>query len=84
VFEGLSPEGHPVAIKKLKLSVGVAAHRELKIADELAGKSFEYVLPIVDAGEDSEGGGYFVVMARAEQSLADYLRAEESCRLKGQ
>ena len=74
VFAGKGPEGQSLAVKRLKVTVGEAAHRELKIADELAGKKFEYVLAVVDAGEDSEGGGYFVVMPRAERSLADELR----------
>src|SRR6266852_2580220 len=74
VFEGKDQAGHLVAVKRLKVTVGEAAHRELKIADELAGKSFENVLAVLDSGEDSEGGGYFVVMPRAERSLADELR----------
>jgi serine/threonine-protein kinase len=76
VFEGKDHAGQPVAVKRLKVSAGEAAHRELKIADELAGKSFEQVLAVFDSGEDSERGGYFVVMPRAEQSLADRLRTE--------
>jgi serine/threonine protein kinase len=36
VFEGKNEAGQPVAVKRLKVSVGAAAHRELKIADELA------------------------------------------------
>ncbi len=74
VFEGRDQAGQPVAVKRLKVTVGEAAHRELKIADELAGKSFGHVLAVFDSGEDSEGGGYFVVMPRAERSLADELR----------
>jgi serine/threonine-protein kinase len=74
VFEGKNQIGHPVAVKRLKVTAGEAAHRELKIADELAGKSFEHVMAVLDSGEDSEGGGYFVVMPRAERSLADELQ----------
>jgi eukaryotic-like serine/threonine-protein kinase len=73
VFEGKNASGEPVAVKRLKLTVGEAAHRELKIADELAGKPFKHVLEVLDAGEDSEDGGYYVVMPRAERSLADEL-----------
>jgi serine/threonine protein kinase len=74
VFEGKDQSGQLVAVKRLKVTVGEAAHRELKITDELAGKSFEHVLAVLDSGEDSEGGGYFVVMPRAERSLLDELR----------
>jgi len=73
VFEGKNAEGQPVAVKRLKLTVGEAAHRELKIADELAGKAFEHVLAVLDSGEDAEGGGYYLVMPRAEGSLSDEL-----------
>ncbi|HKU25540.1 MAG TPA: serine/threonine-protein kinase [Candidatus Sulfotelmatobacter sp.] len=73
VFEGRNPAGQPVAVKRLKLTTGEAAHRELKIADDLAGKPFEHVLTILDSGEDSEAGGYYVVMPRAERSLSDEL-----------
>jgi len=74
VFEGKDEAGQQVAVKRLKVTVGEAAHRELRIAEELAGKGFEHVLAVLDSGEDSEGGGYFVVMPRAERSLADELR----------
>ncbi len=73
VFEGESATDHPVAVKQLHLTVGEAAHRELKIADELAGKSFQHVLEVLDSGEDAEAGGYYLVMPRAEGSLSDEL-----------
>jgi serine/threonine protein kinase len=73
VFEGKDQAGEPVAVKRLKVTAGEAAHRELKIADELAGKSFQHALAALDSGEDSEGGQYFVVMPQAERSLADEL-----------
>lgn len=75
VFEGKDASGHPVAVKRLKMKAADAAHRELKIAEELAGKSFEQVLAVFDSGEDSEAGGYYVVMPRAERSLSDEVRA---------
>ena len=37
VFEGKDQTGRLVAVKRLKVTVGEAAHRELRIADELAG-----------------------------------------------
>jgi serine/threonine protein kinase len=73
VFEGRDAEDQPVAVKRLKLTVGEAAHRELKIADDLAGKSFQHVLAVLDSGEDADAGGYYLVMPRAERSLSDEL-----------
>lgn len=55
------------------MTAGEAAHRELRIADELADKSFQHVLAVLDAGEDVEGGGYHVIMPLADRSLADEL-----------
>jgi len=69
VFLGKSPSGMEVAIKKLHLSAVDAAHRELRIADELKGRSYEHVVPFIDSGEDADTGDYFVVMPRAEGSL---------------
>jgi serine/threonine-protein kinase len=76
VFEGRDTKGQLVAIKRIRVTTGEAAHRELKIADELGGKSFRHVLEILDSGEDSEGGGYYVVMPRAERSLLDELKVQ--------
>jgi hypothetical protein len=47
-------------MKRLRVTAGDAAHRELTIADELAGKNFEHVLAVLDSGEDAESGGYYV------------------------
>jgi len=69
VFAGKSASGSEVAIKKLHLSAADAAHRELRIADELKGRAFDHVVPFIDAGEDADTGDYFVVMPRAEGSL---------------
>jgi len=68
VFEGRDASRQAVAIKRLKLTAGDAAHRELRIAEELIGKSFHHVLAVLDSGEDA-GGGYYVVMPRADRSL---------------
>lgn len=78
VFEGEDASGRSVAVKRLKVTVGEAAHRELRIADELVGKSFEHVLEVLDAGEDSEGKGYYVIMPRAARSLADELERRKT------
>ncbi len=69
VFAGKSASGGEVAVKKLHLSAVDAVHRELRIADELKGRSFEHVVPFIDAGEDADTGDYFVVMPIAEGSL---------------
>ena len=73
VFAGKSSSGEPVAVKKLHLGATDAAHRELKIASELANRKFEHVMPVLDAGQDSESDGYFVIMPVADQSLQDVL-----------
>jgi len=73
VFCGLSASGYEVAVKKLHLSAADAAHRELRIADELKGRAFKHVVPFIDAGEDAETGDYFVVMPKAEGSLQNLL-----------
>ena len=69
VFAGNSLDGGEVAIKKLHLSAADAAHRELRIAEELKERAFEHVVAFIDAGEDADTGDYFVVMPRAEGSL---------------
>lgn len=71
VFAGQTASGNDVAVKKLHLSAADAAHRELRIAEELKGRSFEYVIPFIDAGEDADTGEYFVVMPKAGRSLQD-------------
>lgn len=76
VFAGGRAAGdRSVAVKRLKLSARDAAHRELRIANELAGQAFEHVVPILDAGLDAELDSYFVIMARATRSLQDELRS---------
>jgi len=75
VFEGEDVKGNPVAVKRLKVTAAEAAHRELTISDELAGRSFEHVLAPLDAGQDADTDHYFVVMPRADGSLADAVEA---------
>ncbi len=69
VFEGSDATGAPIAVKRLHLSASDAAHREIRIADELAGRSFTNVMPVLDAGQS--GKHYYVIMPRAERSLSD-------------
>jgi serine/threonine protein kinase len=69
VFAGRGKEQGPVAVKRLHFRPNAPIHRELRIADELIGRSLERVVPILDSGKDAEIGSFFVVMARAEKSL---------------
>src|SRR6266478_24341 len=73
VFEGEDGNGNTVAVKRLKVTAAQAAHRELAIAEELAGRQFENVLAPTDSGQDANTGAYYLVMPRADKSLADEL-----------
>jgi serine/threonine-protein kinase len=76
VFCGQSPTNGNLAIKRLYVSAVDAAHRELRIAEELSGRSFQNVIPFIDSGEDPDSGSYFIVMPRAEKSLQDLIDSE--------
>lgn len=71
VFEGLDDKGTSVAVKRLFAEISDRAHRELRVASELTGRSFRHVIPILDSGCDEALGRYFIVMERAERSLAN-------------
>lgn len=73
VFLGRTSSGEVVAVKKLHISAADAAHRELRIADELKGKYFEHVMPFIDSGEDADRGEYFLIMPKADRSLQSAL-----------
>ncbi len=60
-----------VAVKRLKISADQAAHRELKIGQSLLQQSFDHVVPVLDAGQDSETDRYFLVMPVCDFSLQD-------------
>src|SRR5688572_30180888 len=62
VFAGVSAANEPVAIKRLHITADDAAHRELKIASEFAGRSFTNVLPVIDSGQDADSGTYYLIM----------------------
>jgi serine/threonine-protein kinase len=62
------------AIKRLNV-VASQAQRELSLAETLANQNFPNVVPVFDAGEDAESGGFFIVMARCDKSLQDHLKA---------
>ena len=70
VFRGKGPHGE-VAIKRLRISAEVAAHRELVIGQQLMNGSFSNVVPVFDAGQDSESDRYFLVMPVCEYSLQE-------------
>jgi serine/threonine protein kinase len=75
VFRGNGPDGE-VAIKRLKINADSAAHRELVIAQELMQASYKNVVPVLDAGQDTESDRYFLVMPICDYSLQD--RMEEA------
>ena len=69
VFAGTDEQGKPVAVKRLHVDAAQAAHRELRIAGSLASRNLQHVIPVLDAGQDSESDQYFVVMPVAQRSL---------------
>ncbi len=71
VFLGSNESWPEVAVKRLHLNASEAAHREIRIAQELMGRNLAHVLPILDVGQDSRSDRYFVVMPRALESLQD-------------
>jgi serine/threonine protein kinase len=71
VYEGLSEAHGALAVKRLHLTASGAAHREMRIATDLSGRNLNYVIPVLDAGEDTDSNAYFVVMPKAEKSLQD-------------
>ncbi len=77
VFAGAGQGYSKLAIKKLNIEAKDAAHRELKIAKDLAGRELSHVIPVIDSGQDAESDSYFVVMALAEKSLQDEVDSEK-------
>ena len=73
VFLGWSSEDMEVAVKRLHASAESAAHRELRIAEDLVVGEFDHVMPFLDAGCDVSSGGYYIVMDKADESLQDLL-----------
>lgn len=76
VFYGTDVNGDAVAVKRLHIHAHDAAHRELRIARELVGRTFNNVISFLDAGQDSESDRYYLVMPKADKSLAQHLSAE--------
>jgi len=69
VFLGRGEGGEQVAVKKLHLSASSAGNRELTVSEELEGKTFSHIIPYYDSGIDAESMDYYVVMAKADESL---------------
>ena len=74
VFEGRSQVGEIVAVKRLNIDANQSAHREMKVADDLIDRPLEFVITILDYGEDAEGGGIFIVMPKAQMTLQEKMR----------
>lgn len=73
VFLGAGSGYDSVAVKRLHLSANDAAHRELRIANELMNRNLNHVIPVLDSGKDANSDYYFIVMLRAEKSLQQEL-----------
>jgi serine/threonine protein kinase len=74
VFRGRGPTGE-VAIKRLKVEAGHAAHRELRIGEELLRRNIPHVVPILDAGRDAQSDRYYLVIPVCDGSLQDRIAA---------
>ena len=72
VFLGEGPQGR-VAVKRLDLTAGAAAHREMTIGSKLAGRGLKNAVPVIDYGLDAESDRYFLVMPVCDESLQDTL-----------
>jgi serine/threonine-protein kinase len=72
VFRGRGAEGK-VAVKRLKLTAGAAAHRELQLGASLSSRELKNVVPVLDYGQDAESDRYFLVMPICEYSLQEYI-----------
>ena len=73
VFLGTSQSNEPVAIKKLKAGCEDSGNRELRVSDDLSGRTLTHVLQTLDTGIDADTGDYFLVMPLAERSLQQML-----------
>src|SRR5271165_3892377 len=73
VFHGSGADG-AVAIKRLKITAGAAAFRELKIGEVLGARELGHVVPVLDCGQDADSERYFLVMPVCEESLQERIR----------
>lgn len=78
VFEGNSPDGRLVAVKRLNLTAPEVAYRELHVAEKLLNRDLIHVLPFLDAGQDAESDEYFTVMPVAERDLQSEVDARDT------
>lgn len=76
VFRGRGADGSEVAVKRLHIDAKEAAHRELRMAQELSKADLQHVMPILDSGQDALSDGYFIVMPVASGSLQDLLATQ--------
>lgn len=76
VFLGEAEDGSPVAVKRLHINADDAAHRELRVAEDLIAATHDHVIPVLDAGQDAASDRYFIIMPVASGSLDDYIQSE--------
>lgn len=75
VFLGIDENDNPVAVKRLHIKTQEHSARELEIAEYLTGHDHPHIIPIYAAGKDVSSNQYFIVMARANQSLEDLIES---------
>lgn len=78
VYAGQGVAGEPVAVKRLHMSAAHLGNRELQMAEILADRELPHIVPVLDAGVDEASGAYFIVMARADRSLAQEIGSRGS------
>lgn len=76
VYLGLSPKNEPVAIKVFHEADPEKSKRELTIANARLGRQDPHVMPILDCGVDARSGRAYIVMPKAEYSLAQRLDSQ--------
>jgi len=75
VYAGSKDGFPPLAIKQLNITAKEIVHRELRVAEKLLGIELNNVIPIHDSGFDAESDYYYLVMARADNSLQDEIQS---------
>jgi len=72
VYRGTGPKG-AVAVKRLHLTVGQAANREMKFGAAFLARDFKHVVAVFDYGMDESTKSYFLVMPLCKKSLQNHL-----------